>query len=101
MKTELDDFADELGQYFQILKGYAGLPDNACPEAYQLAQDAIVLSDRFSEIHYNLRRQEQLTKVKDAALKDLIQSREKRLKEIHIHCRMVWSRCKEEKTFGG
>jgi hypothetical protein len=92
---DIDDYAEDLTQYAAILEGYSGLPDNAPTIAYTLAQDAIALADRFSHIHYELRKTEQLTHTKDAALKDLILSKHKLLKEIHIHCRMVWARAND------
>jgi hypothetical protein len=94
-KKDLDEYAGDLAEYFIILKTYKELTDNDMSTAYQLSKDAIALADRFTEIHFDLRKYEESNKTKEAAMKDLFEKREKRLTKIHDQSRMVWARGKE------
>lgn len=85
-------YSAELKQYKTLLEAYQGLTDNDPAQAFNIMQDALNLAERFSEIHFDVRREEKIIKVKDAALKDRMEQIYKILREIHTGCRMIWAR---------
>lgn len=85
----------EVEQYRMILTCYQALTDVDAAQAFNLMQDALVLAERFSELHFAVRREEKLHGTKDAALKDRLEQIYKILREVHVGCRQIWARGKE------
>lgn len=88
-------YQTEVEQYLGLLTNYQALTDVDHEQAFNLMQDSLVLAERFSEIHFQVRVDKALGKFEAAALKDRMWAIYRILREVHVGCRMIWSRGKD------
>lgn len=91
-------YSDDIIQYEELKVAYLETNDENLGGAFNLAQLALALSDRWSEIAYEVRKLE-AQHGKDVAFRDRAYERYRTLQEMHTHCRMMWGKA-EERTKG-
>lgn len=91
----MDNYQVEVNQYLALLTNYQALTDVDHDQAFNLMQDSLILAERFSEIHFEVRKDKTLNKSDSAALKDRMWAIYRVLREVHVGTRMIWSRGKD------
>lgn len=91
-------YQEDVNNFIQIVDRFKYLQDNDYSTAYQLHKDALAQYDRWSQILFEVRREE-LIKKKDPPWKDRIDDMLRVLNNIYTSSRMVWN--KGEKDLNG
>ncbi|MDA8212182.1 MAG: hypothetical protein M0021_09935 [Clostridia bacterium] len=93
--ADYQNYQTEVDQYLTILGTYETLTDVDQAVAFDLMQRSLALAERFSEIHFEVRKDKALSKSDAAALKDRMWAIYRILREVHVGCRQIANRGKE------
>lgn len=93
MKEYDKELLEDIRQYKDILKRFATLQENDIEGAYNLMKDAFIVSERWSKIKYDIRKE--LKRGEGAAFKERVEEMHRYLKEIAVTSRVVWKTAKE------
>lgn len=93
MKSPYEDLTPEIQvlnrQYTKLMLDYVGIEDNNPVFAFQLAKEALFLSDEFITVQSQASK---LGSVKGSKgeIRDFFYQRYRTLQLAHEHCRMIW-----------
>ena len=93
MKEYDKELLEDIRQYKDILKRFVTLQENDIEGAYNLMKDAFIVSERWSKIKYDIRKD--LKRGEGAAFKERIEEMHRYLKEIAVTSRVIWKTAKE------
>lgn len=88
-------YQEDVNNFIDIVDRFKYLQDNDYTTAYQLHKDALAYYDRWSQILFEVRREE-LGKKKDPPWKDRVNDILKILNNIYTSARMVYGRGKDD-----
>ncbi|MBS6601276.1 MAG: hypothetical protein KH333_09760 [Clostridium sp.] len=93
MKEYDKELLEDIRQYKDILKRFATLQESDIEGAYNLMKDAFIVSERWSKIKYDIRKE--LKRGEGAAFKERVEEMHRYLKEIAVTSRVIWKTAKE------
>jgi len=83
-------FPEESAQYYNLLIKYAKLTDENYLEAFQIAQEALILSDRFNTIANDAAKIASVKHGNKTDIKAFFYGRYRTLQLVHEHARSCW-----------
>jgi inactivated superfamily I helicase len=92
-------YQEDANNFIDIMARFKYLQDNDFATAYQLHKDSLAQYDRWSQILFEVRREELGTK-RDPALKDRIEDILRILNNVYTSARMVWNKSKDDISEG-
>lgn len=92
-------YQEDVNNFIQIVDRFKYLQDNDYTTAYKLHKDALAQYDRWSQILFEVRREE-LFKKKDPPWKDRIDDILRILNNIYTSSRMVWNKGEKDLNDG-
>lgn len=93
MKEYDKELLEDIRQYKDILRRFSTLHENDIEGAFNLMKDAFIVSERWSKIKYDIRKE--LKRGEGAAFKERVEEMHRYLKEIAVTSRVIWKTAKE------
>lgn len=88
-------FKDELDMVYDLKLRYAKLDETNFVEAFEIAKQALIIADRWSEICLDAQKltnlKDDTTTQKERPFRDRCYQIYRNLQEMHIHCRQIWN----------
>lgn len=91
---------EDWNNYSKLKNDMNSLKDNNYPEAYRIHIEALGQYDRWSEILFDIRINENRGTPKNPALKDRVAQILKSIDNVYVSSRMVWGKAKDDITGG-
>lgn len=99
MEKSEEMYQEDVNNFIDILNKFKYLQDNDYTTAYQIHKDALAQYDRWSQIRFDVRREE-LCRKKNPPWKDRIEEIMRTLNNIYTSSRMVWNKGKDDLSDG-